>query len=120
MSSSAQGRVPGLGGITNCRMTRALVEHVTSKWGVLVLLVLADGPMRWGELKRAIDGVSEKMLVSTLRTLEADGLVDRESLPVVPPHVSYSLTPTGQEAATLLTPLVRWAFDYANPDENDC
>jgi DNA-binding HxlR family transcriptional regulator len=108
----------GLGGITNCRMTRALVEHVTSKWGVLVLLILAEGPMRWSELKRRIDGVSEKMLGSTLRTLEADGLLTRDALPVVPPHVSYALTPSGQHAAGLLTPLVRWAYEYAAPGED--
>ena len=94
---------------TNCPVTRSLVEHVTSKWGVLVLLELADGTRRWSELKRAISGVSEKMLISTLQTLEADGLVDRRALPVVPPHVEYSLTPDGREASVLLEPLVAWA-----------
>jgi DNA-binding HxlR family transcriptional regulator len=98
---------------TSCPVTRSLVEHVTSKWGVLVLLELADGPRRWSGLKRAISGVSEKMLISTLQTLEADRLVDRHALPVVPPHVEYSLTADGREASRLLEPLVAWAARQA-------
>jgi DNA-binding HxlR family transcriptional regulator len=94
---------------TACPDTRRLVEHLTSKWGVLVLLTLDDQTLRWSELKRAIVGVSEKMLIQTLQTLEADGLVRREALPVVPPHVEYSLTDPGREAAALLAPLVQWA-----------
>lgn len=92
-----------------CPDTRMLVEHVTSKWGVLVLLVLRGETLRWSGLKRLIPGVSEKMLIQTLQTLEADGLVARVALPVVPPHVEYSLTAHGQEAAALLAPLVSWA-----------
>src|SRR4051812_4546691 len=92
-----------------CPDTRALVEHVTSKWGVLVLLVLDEGTLRWSELKRQLPGVSEKMLIQTLQTLEADGLVSRVALPVVPPHVEYSLTRDGERAAGLLAPLVSWA-----------
>ena len=95
---------------TACPDTRMLVEHVTSKWGVLVLLALDDRTMRWSELKREIAGVSEKMLIQTLQTLEADGLVLRTARPVVPPHVEYSLTGPGREAAELLAPLVSWAF----------
>jgi len=94
---------------TACPDTRALVEHVTSKWGVLVLLALEEGTQRWSELKRSIDGVSEKMLIQTLQTLEADQLVRRDALPVVPPHVEYSLTDGGREAAALLGPLMHWA-----------
>ena len=70
-----------------------MLDHIMSKWGVLVLLALTDGTHRWGELRREVDGISEKMLASTLRTLEADGLVDRTSYPEVPPRVEYSLTP---------------------------
>ena len=94
---------------TACPATRMLVEHVTSKWGVLVLLALDERTLRWSELKREIAGVSEKMLIQTLQTLEADGLVLREALPVVPPHVEYSLTSAGREAVALLAPLVHWA-----------
>ena len=95
---------------TRCPLPRTLVEHVTSKWGVLVLLALDERTMRWSELKREIEGVSEKMLIQTLQTLEADGLVLRTAHPVVPPHVEYTLTPAGHEAAELLAPLVTWAF----------
>jgi len=98
---------------TACPVTRSLVEHATSKWGVLVLLELLDGTRRWSELKRAVVGVSEKMLIQTLQTLEADGLVDRVALPVVPPHVEYSLTASGRDAALLVRPLVAWAAGVA-------
>ena len=69
-----------------------LLDHITSRWGVLILVALSSGTMRWGELRRWARGISEKMLAQTLRTLEADGLVLREQRPVVPPHVDYSLT----------------------------
>lgn len=96
---------------SRCPETRTLVEHVTSKWGVLVLLALEGRTLRWSELKREIAGVSEKMLIQTLQTLEADGLVLRTARPVVPPHVEYTLTDDGRAAADLLAPLVHWAFD---------
>ena len=67
--------------------TRTVLDHVMSKWGVLVLLALSGGTRRWGALRREVDGISEKMLASTLRTLESDGLVHRESYPEVPPRV---------------------------------
>ena len=88
--------------------TRVVLDHVTSKWGVLVLLALSDGTHRWGELRRAVDGISEKMLAQTLRTPEADGLVDRDARPTIPPHVEYSLTPLGRELVDRLLPLVEW------------
>ncbi len=96
---------------TGCPHMRQLVEHVTSKWGLLVLLQLDGRTLRWSELKRVIPGVSEKMLIQTLQTLEADGLVRREARPVVPPHVEYSLTDAGRDAAALLAPLALWAQD---------
>src|SRR5688572_32937285 len=74
--------------------SRTVLDHVMSKWGLLVLLSLSDGEARrWSELRRRAEGVSEKMLAQTLRTLVADGLVLRDARPVVPPHVEYSLTP---------------------------
>src|SRR6478609_470834 len=76
--------------------SRVVLDHVTSKWGTLVILALAEGePLRWSELRRRAEGVSEKMLAQTLRQLEADGLVHRDARPVVPPHVEYSLTDRG-------------------------
>ncbi|WP_307833207.1 winged helix-turn-helix transcriptional regulator [Pimelobacter simplex] len=88
--------------------SRVLLDHVMSKWGVLVLVSLTDGPQRWSDLRRRAQGISEKMLAQTLRTLEADGLVHREQQPVMPPRVDYSLTPLGEELAEVLVPLLRW------------
>lgn len=93
--------------------SRTVLDHVTSKWGVLVLVALARESMRWGELHRFIEGISEKMLAQTLRILEADGFVHRESAGTVPPRVDYTLTPLGQELSEVLIPLVRWAADNA-------
>jgi DNA-binding HxlR family transcriptional regulator len=88
-----------------------VLDHVTSKWGVLVLAALTAEPMRWGALRRYVEGISEKMLAQTLRQLEADGFVLRESEGTIPPRVDYSLTPLGRELAELLIPLVRWVGD---------
>jgi DNA-binding HxlR family transcriptional regulator len=88
--------------------SRVVLDHVTSKWGVLVLIALADRTLRWGELRRAVEGVSEKMLAQTLKTFEQDGLVSRDARPVVPPHVEYSLTPLGVELVGHLLPLMEW------------
>ncbi|QKZ17314.1 winged helix-turn-helix transcriptional regulator [Streptomyces chartreusis] len=99
--------------------SRVLLEHVTSKWGVLILLALADSGMRWGELRRSVGGISEKMLASTLRTLENDHLVDRTVAATVPPRVDYALTETGRELATLLTPLAHWVRAHSSRLEED-
>lgn len=88
--------------------SRDVLKHMTSRWGVLVLVILLGGMHRFSELRRKIGGVSEKMLSQTLQELEADGLVNRKSLPVVPPHVEYRLTPLGREAAEHLEVMVNW------------
>ena len=93
--------------------SRVLLDHVTSKWGVLVLVSLSDGPKRWSELRRRADGISEKMLAQTLKTLERDGFVHREAQPIIPPRVDYSLTTSGKELASRLVPLVSWVADHA-------
>ncbi|MGW0470322.1 winged helix-turn-helix transcriptional regulator [Streptomyces coeruleorubidus] len=92
---------------------RLVLEHVTSRWGVLVLIELLDRPYRFSELRRAISGyggrgVSEKMLTQTLQTLERDGLVHRDAKPVIPPRVDYSLTDLGREAAEQVRALSQW------------
>lgn len=88
--------------------SREVLKHVTSRWGVLVLLVLETGTHRFSGLRRAIGGVSERMLAQTLQWLEGDGLVDRIAHDVVPPHVEYSLTPLGREAAGRVRGLADW------------
>lgn len=82
--------------------------HVTSRWGVLVLIVLLEGMHRFNELRRKVNGVSEKMLAQTLQALEGDGFLDRRALPVVPPHVEYALTPLGREVARRVSSLGEW------------
>jgi DNA-binding HxlR family transcriptional regulator len=93
--------------------SRTVLDHVTSKWGVLILVALAEGPQRWSELRRRAEGISEKMLAQTLKTLEADGFVRRDAQPVIPPRVDYSLTGRGHELAALLLPLVAWVAEHA-------
>lgn len=88
--------------------SREVLKHVTSRWGVLVLLVLETGTHRFSGLRRAIGGVSERMLAQTLQWLEGDGLIDRIAHDVVPPHVEYSLTPLGREAAVRVRGLADW------------
>jgi DNA-binding HxlR family transcriptional regulator len=94
--------------------TRTVLDHITSKWGVLILSALSERPRRWGELRRVVQGVSEKMLAQTLRTLESDGFVLREAQPSIPPRVDYSLTPRGIELADRLRPLMQWIADNAD------
>lgn len=91
--------------------TRVVLDHVTSKWGVLVMVALAERSLRWGELRRGVEGISEKMLAQTLKLLEQDGFVLREAQPTIPPRVDYSLTPLGRDLADRLLPLVSWIAD---------
>ena len=96
----------------NCP-TRTVLDHVTSKWGVLVIVALANESLRWGELRRTVQGISEKMLASTLRTLEADGFVHREAQATIPPRVDYSLTPLGEDLANRMLPLMDFIAEHA-------
>jgi DNA-binding HxlR family transcriptional regulator len=88
--------------------SRQVLKHLTSQWGVLVLLALQDGTQRFSALRRRVGGVSERMLAQTLQVLEGDGLVLRVAHQVVPPHVDYSLTPLGIEAARRVADLTGW------------
>jgi DNA-binding HxlR family transcriptional regulator len=88
--------------------SRDVLKHVTSRWGVLILVALQGGTHRFSDLRRKMGGVSEKMLAQTLQWLEADGFVNRKSYPVVPPHVEYSLTPLGEEVAEKVAALADW------------
>lgn len=88
--------------------SREVLQHITSRWGVLLLVALLAGTHRFSDLRRKVGGVSEKMLAQTLQCLEGDGFVLRKSYPVVPPHVEYSLTPMGQEVARQVEVLADW------------
>ena len=87
---------------------REVMRHVTSSWGVLILIALQDGTMRFSALRRRVAGVSERMLAQTLRWLEEDRLVVRRSYDVVPPHTDYTLTALGRDAAEKVAALADW------------
>lgn len=88
--------------------SREVLKHVTSRWGVLLLVALLSGTQRFSDLRRKVNGISEKMLAQTLQWLEADGFVERISYPVVPPHVEYTLTQSGTEIAKKVEALADW------------
>ncbi|WP_405589577.1 winged helix-turn-helix transcriptional regulator [Streptomyces sp. NBC_01092] len=88
--------------------SRGTLEHVTGRWGGLTLGALYEGSLRFNELRRRIDGVSEKMLSQTLHALERDGLVHRDAQPTNPPRVDYELTPLGRGVAERLLSLIHF------------
>lgn len=95
--------------VGDCVAAREVLNRVGDKWSMFVISLLGDGPMRFSELRRSIEGISQRMLTRTVRGLERDGLVTRTVFPTVPPRVDYALTPLGR---TLLEPvqvLVAWA-----------
>ena len=95
----------------HCESRQAL-DRIADKWTCLVVYALVDGPRRHGELRRAIDGISQKMLTQTLRSMEADGLVRRTVLGRVPPAVEYRLTPLGETLKDPLVAICHWAMEH--------
>jgi DNA-binding HxlR family transcriptional regulator len=87
---------------------RTVLDHVSSRWGTLILLSLRERQLRFHELRDVIVGISEKMLSQNLRVLVRDGLIEREVKPTTPPQVSYALTELGQELAVPLQQLLDW------------
>ncbi len=86
-----------------------VLAQISGKWTILVIRVLEDGPRRFSEIKRQIDGVSQKMLTATLRDLEKDGFVTRTVTPSIPPRVDYELTDMGRELRQPLRVIGNWA-----------
>lgn len=97
--------------IDTCR-ARDVLDRVGDKWSVYVISLLGDGPRRFTDLLRTIDGISQRMLTVTLRGLERDGVVTRTVYPVVPPRVDYDLTPTGHTLLATVRQLVEWADEH--------
>ena len=89
--------------------TRLVLGHVADKWAVLILGSLSEEPVRFNELRRLIEGISQKMLSQTLKSLERDGLVSRKAIPTVPVTVEYSITPLGRTLAATVDSLRVWA-----------
>lgn len=93
----------------SCIAVREVLSRVGDKWSVLVVVLLNSGPVRFNNLRRQIDGISQRMLTRTLRELERDGLVSRTVEPIVPPRVEYALTTLGRTLLTPVTALAVWA-----------
>ncbi|MHA3079111.1 winged helix-turn-helix transcriptional regulator [Acinetobacter sp. ANC 5502] len=95
--------------INGCRTTREILDRIGDKWSLYIIASLAKGTMRFNELRRGIDGISQRMLTLTLRGLERDGLVSRTMYPTIPPRVDYELTELGQTLLVPVMALVSWA-----------
>lgn len=94
---------------TDCRAVAGVLSRIGDKWTVLLVAMLKDGPMRFNEMKRGVNGISQRMLTLTLRGLERDGLVTRTVFPTVPPRVEYALTALGQSLTGAIEGLGLWA-----------
>ena len=94
---------------TDCRAVSGVLARVGDKWSVLIIVMLGDGPRRFNEIKRAVGGISQRMLTLTLRGLERDGLVTRTIFPTIPPRVDYELTKLGRSLWAAVEPLGLWA-----------
>ena len=97
--------------MSNCPV-RDVLDKISGKWSTLMLLALADGPTRFGQLRRMLPDISQRMLTQTLRDLQRDGYVHREVFPTQPPSVEYSLTPLGRSLLEPLQQLVGWAVTH--------
>jgi DNA-binding HxlR family transcriptional regulator len=95
----------------SCKMVGEILGRIGDKWSVLVVMSLRDGPRRFSEIRRAIPGVSQRMLTLTLRGLERDGLVSRKVTPTIPPRVDYELTALGRSLQSPVIALGQWAMD---------
>lgn len=91
---------------------RATLDLIADKWAILVLYALQEGTLRFGELHRQVEGITQKMLIQTLRNLERDGLVGRKVYAVVPPKVEYYLTPLGDTLRELLLTICNWSYQH--------
>jgi DNA-binding HxlR family transcriptional regulator len=91
--------------------SRQILDVLANKWTMLVMGALSGGPLRFGELRRRLDGITQKMLTQTLRTLERDGLVTRTVFPTIPPRVDYAATPLGESVTALMRAVRAWSED---------
>jgi len=95
-----------------CRAVGSILARIGDKWSVLVVMSLGDGTFRFNELKRHINGISQRMLTLTLRGLERDGLVERTFFPTIPPKVNYALTELGRSLREPVGALGQWAIEH--------
>ena len=102
--------------VDNC-LAREILDRIGDKWSVYVIDALAAGTRRFTELRRDVNGVSQRMLTVTLRALERDGLIVRQVYPLIPPKVEYSLTPLGRSLLAIVEALVTWSGDHISEVE---
>lgn len=98
--------------LVDCRRVSPILSHVGDKWSILVVMLLGDGPRRFNDIKRNVDGISQRMLTLTLRGLERDGMVTRTMFPTIPPRVDYELTALGHSAREPVRVLVDWSLTH--------
>ena len=96
----------------DCTAVNDILSTIGDKWTVLIVMTLAKGPMRFNEIRRAVDGISQRMLTLTLRGLERDGFATRTVFPTVPPRVDYALTELGKTLIAPLTAIGTWAIAH--------
>lgn len=101
--------VAPIGAETASCQLREVLDRVGDKWSVLVMALLIDGPKRYSQLQRSIEGISQRMLTLTLRSLERDGMVERTVTPTSPPRVDYALTPVGATLSNQVDALIEWS-----------
>ncbi|WP_372357096.1 winged helix-turn-helix transcriptional regulator [Xanthomonas sp. NCPPB 3443] len=97
---------------SDCQKISQVLARVGEKWSILIIMFLAGGPRRFTEIKRAINGISQRMLTLCLRGLERDGLIKRTVHAVMPPHVEYELTPLGRSLTEPVIALGNWANNH--------
>ncbi|ALE06020.1 hypothetical protein AL755_11940 [Arthrobacter sp. ERGS1:01] len=104
--SQASARVNGMSVFDPECTSRSVLEHATGRWGSLALAALTDGPLRFAEVRRAVNGISDRMLSQTLQRLHSDGLISRTELSTIPPRVEYELTGIGRPIADRIVDLI--------------
>lgn len=95
----------------NCPTVSDMLARIGDKWSILIVMILASGPRRFNELKRLVDGISQRMLTLTLRNLERDGMVTRTVTPSIPPRVDYALTDLGHSLRVPVSALGQWVVE---------
>ena len=108
-SAGNTGVTEGTCAAATCQTVTEVLARVGDKWTMQVVMTLGNGPVRFNALRRAVDGISQRMLTRTLRNLERDGLISRTVTPSVPPRVDYALTPLGRSLVEPVSALGDWA-----------
>lgn len=115
VKTSSTNQMNKNGALSKCPVTYTL-DRIGGRWKALIIYNLTAGPLRYGALKKAMPAITEKMLIQQLKEMEADHLIHREVKPVVPPHVTYSLTAAGEELSPVMEAMAVWGLKYRNDE----